>query len=99
MLDGIRAFLPGLPFGGSNTPLSDPEEFTREMSSAGFHEVTIHTVTHLVSAPSLSEYSQKAQRSAAPVALLRRKLGEARRGEVAEECACRVASIPRRRRC
>jgi hypothetical protein len=64
-------------------PLSDPEEFTREMSSAGFREVTIHTVTQLVTTPSLTEFWQKTQRSAAPVALLRRKLGEERWVEVA----------------
>jgi hypothetical protein len=45
--------------------------------------VTIHTVTHLGTTPTLTEYWQKTQRSAAPVALLRRKLGEERWAEVA----------------
>jgi ubiquinone/menaquinone biosynthesis C-methylase UbiE len=83
VLDGIRALLPNLPLSDGKMPLSDPEEFTHEMSSAGFHEVTIHTVTHLVTTPSLTEFWQKTQRSAAPVALLRRKLGEERWVEVA----------------
>jgi SAM-dependent methyltransferase len=84
VLDGIRALLSNLPITRGKMPLSDPEEFTREMSSAGFHEVTIHTITHLVTTPSLTEFWQKTQRSAAPVALLRRKLGEERWVEVAD---------------
>jgi len=83
VLDGIHALLPSLPIAGGKMPLSDPEEFTREMSAAGFREVTIHTVTHLVTTPSLTEFWQKTQRSAAPLALLRRKLGEERWVEVA----------------
>jgi hypothetical protein len=84
VLDAIRALLPGLPLPEGKAPLSDPEDFTREMSAAGFREVTIHTVRHLVSTPSLAEFWQKTQRSAAPVALLRRKLGEERWGEIAK---------------
>jgi ubiquinone/menaquinone biosynthesis C-methylase UbiE len=83
VLDGIHALLPSLPIANGKMPLSDPEEFTREMSSAGFHEVKIHTLTQLVTTPSLAEFWQKTQRSAAPVALLRRKLGEERWVEIA----------------
>jgi ubiquinone/menaquinone biosynthesis C-methylase UbiE len=83
VLDAIRALLPSLGVADSEMPLSDPEEFAREMSSVGFHEVVIHTVTHLVTTPSLTEFWQRTQRSAAPVALLRRKLGEERWVEVA----------------
>jgi hypothetical protein len=73
-----------LPVAKGKMPLSDPEEFTREMFSAGFHEVTIHTATHIVSTPSLTEFWGKTQRSSAPVAFLRRKLGEERWVEVAD---------------
>lgn len=83
VLTGIRAFLPSLPIDGGKMPLSDTVEFAREMGSAGFHDVEIHTVTQLVSTPSLTEFWLKTQRSAAPVALLRRKLGEERWGEIA----------------
>lgn len=83
MLDGIHALLPSLPVAAGKMPLSDPEEFTGEMSSPGFPEVTMHAVAHLVTTPSLTEFWQKTQRSAAPVALLRRKLGEERWVEVA----------------
>lgn len=83
VLDSIRALLPNLPIAEGKMPLSDPEAFTREMSAVGFHEVMIHTATHLVTTPSLTEFWQKTQRSAAPVALLRRKLGEERWVELA----------------
>ena len=82
VLDAIHAILPSLPVAEGKMPLSDPEEFTREMFSAGFHEVTIHTATHIVTTPSLTEFWQKTQRSVAPVALLRRKLGEGYRNQV-----------------
>jgi SAM-dependent methyltransferase len=82
-LEAIRASLPNLPLSDGKMPLSDPEEFTREMSSAGFHEVTIHTVMQPMTTPSVSEFWQRMQRSAAPVALLRRKLGEERWVEIA----------------
>jgi ubiquinone/menaquinone biosynthesis C-methylase UbiE len=84
VLDAIHAMLPSLPVAKGKMPLSDPEEFTREMFSAGFHEVTIHTATHIVSTPSLTEFWGKTQRSSAPVAFLRRKLGEERWVEVAD---------------
>jgi ubiquinone/menaquinone biosynthesis C-methylase UbiE len=84
VLESIHALLPSLPVAEGKMPLSDPGEFTREMSSVGFHEVTIQTVTHLVTTPSLTEFWQKTQRSAAPVALLRRKLGEERWIEIAD---------------
>lgn len=81
VFEGISAMLPDLPIGG-NAPLSEPDEFTREMSAAGFREVTIHTISHIVTTPSLAEYWEKTQRSAAPIALLRRRLGEERWAEV-----------------
>jgi ubiquinone/menaquinone biosynthesis C-methylase UbiE len=84
VLDGIRVMLPSLPIERGKIPLSDPEEFTHEMSSAGFHEVRIHTVTYPATTPSLTEFWQQTQRSAAPVALLRSKLGEERWAEVAK---------------
>lgn len=81
VFEGISTMLPDLPVGGK-APLSDPDEFTREMSAAGFGAVTIHTVSHTVTTPSLAEYWEKLQRSAAPIALLRRRLGEERWAEV-----------------
>lgn len=81
VFEGISTVLPNLPTGG-NAPLSDPDEFTHEMSIAGFREVTVHTISQTVTTPTLAEYWEKTQRSAAPVALLRRRLSEERWAEV-----------------
>jgi SAM-dependent methyltransferase len=84
-LASLHALLPNLPaVAEGKAPLGDAGEFTREMSSAGFHDVEIHTVTHRVTTPSLAEFWQRTQRSAAPVALLRRDLGQRRWTEVAD---------------
>lgn len=83
VFDSIGAMLPGLPGAGGDLPLSDADAFALEMSAARFREVTIHTVGQTVTTPSLSEYWAKVQRSAAPVALLRHRLGEERWAEVA----------------
>jgi SAM-dependent methyltransferase len=82
VMDGIRAMLPDLPFGGGKGPLSDPDEFKDEMAAAGFRAVEVHTVTHPLTVPSLPEFWGVVQRTTAPVALLRRKLGEERWGEI-----------------
>jgi ubiquinone/menaquinone biosynthesis C-methylase UbiE len=83
VLNSIRALNPELPNVSGKMPLGDPQEFKCEMSAAGFYQVTIHTITHLVTTPTLTEFWQKIQRSAAPVALLRRNLGEERWAAVA----------------
>ena len=84
VLEGIHANLPNLPYGGGQRPpLGTPEEFSDEMSSAGFRDIVIHTITHREVTPTLDEYWARAQRSAAPVALLQRRLGEKRWSDVA----------------
>ena len=84
VLEAISTMVPGMPNATNNKPpLSDAQEFTKEMSAAGFRDVTIHTVKEINTTPTLTEFWDKAQRSAAPVALLRRKLGEEHWTEVA----------------
>jgi len=78
VMDGIRAMLPDLPFGDGKGPLSDPDEFTGEMTAAGFRDAAVHRVTHPLTVPSLLEFWGVVQRTTAPVVLLRRKLGEER---------------------
>ncbi len=92
VMDSIQAMLPGLPFGRGKAPLGDPEEFTREMTDAALREVAIHTITHSLTAPSLSEFWSLVQRTTAPVVLLRRKLGEERWAEVARGVFDRLRS-------
>jgi SAM-dependent methyltransferase len=84
VLEAISAMVPGMPNATNNKPpLSDSNEFFQEMSAAGFRDVTIHTVNEINTSPTLTEFWDKTQRSAAPVVLLRRKLGDERWAEVA----------------
>lgn len=76
LFGAIRSHLPDLPFGRDKGPLSDPDEFREEMSSAGFRSVEIHEVEHGVEVPTLEAFWQAQMRSSAPVALLREKLGD-----------------------
>ena len=85
ILEAISEMVPGMPNVTDNKPpLSDSQEFTQEMSAAGFRDVTIHTVKVLNTTPELDEFWEKTQRSAAPVAMLRHNLGEARWTEIAK---------------
>ncbi len=83
IMPAIRAHLPALPQGQGTWPLSDPADFTREMSAAGFRHVTIHSAQRSNTQPSVAAYWEMIQRSAAPLALMRRQLGEARWAEIA----------------
>jgi SAM-dependent methyltransferase len=74
--DAIRISLPDLPLPEKDAPLSDPRAFQEELSAAGFREARIHTVTHTFPARSPAEFWAVVQRTTAPVALLRARLGE-----------------------
>ncbi len=76
VLRSMKELLPDLPAGGGDPPLGTPEAFEAEMSAAGFRSVDVHARRHSLEWPSLSDYWQMLQRSAAPVALLRKKMGE-----------------------
>lgn len=85
VLEAISTLVPGMPNATNNKPpLSDSQEFREEMAAAGFHDVAIHTIKGVENTPTLEEFWERTQRSAAPVALLRRKLGEERWREVAD---------------
>ena len=89
-MDALQAVIPTLPAGPVEPPLSDPEAFAGEMSAAGFREATIHTITYSGTMASPSAFWEKMQRSAAPVVLLRHKLGEAAWAEVADGVLVRL---------
>jgi SAM-dependent methyltransferase len=78
LMQSLSAVLPDFPFKNAGWPLSDPDVFAREMEAAGFRDVTIHNVTHSKAAPSPAELWALAQRTMAPVVLLRRRMGEER---------------------
>lgn len=70
----LSSALPGLPFGDGKGPLSDPEDFKKEMSAARF-EVEVRELVHAVDAPSFAAFWVDFARSFAPLVLLEHKLG------------------------
>jgi ubiquinone/menaquinone biosynthesis C-methylase UbiE len=73
--EALEAELPHLPFGGSREPLADEEGYRTEISQAGFTDVVVREVSHGVDIPSAQEFLQSAERSNAPFALLKEKIG------------------------
>ncbi len=83
-IEGIKAQMPDLPFGKGKAPLGEVEEFAEEMRAAGFQDVKIHEARHTHRFDTLVEFWEAAQRTVAPLVLLRNKLGEERWEAVAE---------------
>jgi ubiquinone/menaquinone biosynthesis C-methylase UbiE len=78
----LGELLPDLPFGGKQTPLGDAEEFRAEMADAGFREVEVHEVTHMIETPSIEEFWLTRERSAPPIQAVREAVGPERWAEV-----------------
>lgn len=70
----LSAALPGVPFGDGKGPLSDPEDFRKEMSAARF-EVEVRELVHAMEAPSFASFWTDFARSFAPLVLLEHRLG------------------------
>lgn len=83
VMDSIRAMLPNLPFAQGKGPLGEPEGFASELTAAGLREVMVDTVSHSLTAPSLSDCWGMIQRTTAPIVLLRHELGEQVWSEIA----------------
>jgi SAM-dependent methyltransferase len=75
MFDAVRLFVEGMPKGG-NMPLTSHDEFRAEMTAAGFTDVAIHVVSYAETVPSMEAFWEMNVRSSAPIAMLRRRLGE-----------------------
>jgi SAM-dependent methyltransferase len=75
VLESIAELLPGYPFGKGKAPLGDPADLEAEMRAAGFSEVAVHRVEHSERFDSLEAFWKRTQDSAAPLVLLREKLG------------------------
>jgi ubiquinone/menaquinone biosynthesis C-methylase UbiE len=71
--DAMAEALPHLPRPGKGD-LQDPDECVREMSAAGFRDVTAHTFTASVHFDSPDAYLDLILRSAAPLAVMKTKL-------------------------
>src|SRR5690606_38246203 len=59
------------------TSLENPEVFERELREAGFRDVCVEEVEHTLEVHSADDFWHEMVRGSAPMALLRRKLGEA----------------------
>jgi len=82
IMSAMREVLPDIPFGAGKGPLGDPEEFARELSDAGFVDVSVTPRTHSLPADAPREVWASCQRTTAPIVLLKRRLGDAKWTEV-----------------
>lgn len=87
----LGSALPGLSF-GSNTPppLSNKDDLLQEMSAAGFNAVEVHTVTHAVEIPSVTDFWRTQEKASAPIALLRSNTPEAEWQKVSQQVLTRL---------
>jgi SAM-dependent methyltransferase len=90
VFEALAAELPHLPFGDGKGPLSDPEDFRREMSAPGF-TVTVEPSVHAREWPTAGAFLTTLRRSLAPLVLLEHNMG-------AEAFAPVIAGIERRLR-
>jgi SAM-dependent methyltransferase len=82
MMGAMQQVLPEIPFGSGKGPLGDPEELANEMTGAGFHDVRVVQKTHALPIESAAAFWDVAERTTAPIVLLRRKLGPEKWAEV-----------------
>lgn len=74
----LRDEVPGLPMNDAHAPLSEPADFEAEMSAAGFTDIRVEEVVHPVDIPSTQALFDGMVRSAAPVAVMAQRMGEAK---------------------
>jgi hypothetical protein len=75
VFEALAAELPNMPFGDGKGPLSDPEDLRRELGEAGFTDVKVVEVTHVMEVPSMEDWWVSLRRSLAPLVLLEHRLG------------------------
>ena len=90
LMQAVTELLPGLPLGGGKPPLSDPEDFRREMTDAGFSSVTVETVAQELTTPSFDTFWDSMERTNAPLVLIRHRVGAERWAAVAPRIRERV---------
>ena len=90
LMQVVKELIPGLPLGGGKPPLSDPDDFRREMTEAGFPTVTVETVAHDLTSPSFDAFWDSMERTNAPLVLIRHRAGAARWAELAPRIRDRV---------
>jgi ubiquinone/menaquinone biosynthesis C-methylase UbiE len=82
VMAAMREILPDIPFGTGKGPLGDPQEFQAELVAAGFGEVAVTPRTHTLAGDVPAELWASFVRTTAPIALLKRRLGDAKWAEV-----------------
>jgi len=92
IMESLGAMLPNLPFGRDGGPLSNPNQFSREMTAVGFHDVQIHVISHRLVAPSIAGLWASLQRTMVPIVLVRHRLGEEPWSEMARGIFARLRS-------
>jgi len=86
----VNELIPGLPLAGGKPPLSDPDDFRREMTEAGFPSVTVQTVARELTSPSFDAFWDSMERTNAPLVLIRHRVGVERWAELAPQIRERV---------
>jgi hypothetical protein len=74
----LREEVPGLPMNDAHAPLSERRDFEQEMGAAGFVDIRVEEVVHPVDIPSTKALFEGMVRSAAPVAVMAQRMGEAK---------------------
>jgi SAM-dependent methyltransferase len=75
-MEALRAALPELPRPAKPPATQNPETCATEMRAAGFGDVTTTFSTHAVSFTSVDHYWDMLERGGAPMAVMRKKLGD-----------------------
>jgi ubiquinone/menaquinone biosynthesis C-methylase UbiE len=76
IFEATREFLPELPMSGGRFPLSTEQEVRDELSAAGLRDVRVEISTQQLNAASFDAFWQVMQRTNAPLALIRSRLGD-----------------------
>jgi SAM-dependent methyltransferase len=76
-IEALRAALPDLPRPSGPLPTQNPDLCASELSAAGFRDVSARIVQFPVRYASAAAYWRSFDRAGAPIALLRKKLGDA----------------------
>ena len=90
VMSAMREILPEIAFGSGTGPLGDPDEFAAELAAAGFGDVKVVAQTHTLPGDSPAELWAQFQRTTAPIVLLKKRLGEAKWGEVTSGVVARL---------
>lgn len=87
LMAAMQQVLPDIPFGKGKGPLGDPDELAQEMRDAGFSDVRVETKAHALPLESAASFWAVAERTTAPIVLLRNKLGEGPWAEISRSVA------------